>query len=101
MGPQDLSREVEPQLGMGEITRLVSRITGHEPSRSSVWRWHLSGRLETTRIGGRLYATESAIRRMLAADEQRNRGSSATRGIAAAARIAPEVRKLRRSRGAS
>jgi hypothetical protein len=94
-------KHAERLLSTGEITRLVCLITGHTPSRSSLWRWHLSGRLETTRIGGRLYATESAIRRMLAADEQRNRGSSATRGIAAAARIAPEVRKLRRSRGAA
>jgi hypothetical protein len=76
----------ERSLSAGEIATLVKLITGHRPSRSTLWRWHLTGRLETRRIGGRLYASESAIRRMLAADEQRNRGSAGTRGAAAAAR---------------
>lgn len=87
MGPTDLPREAEPKLGMGEITRLVRLITGHKPSRSALWRWHLSGRLETTRIGGRLYATESAIRRMLERDAMRNRGTAGGRGLAAAERL--------------
>ena len=74
-------------LGTGDITRLVHHITGHTPSRSALWRWHLSGRLETTRIGGRLYATESAIRRMLERDAMRNRGTAGARGLAAAERL--------------
>ena len=78
--------EAEPLLGASAITHRVHELTGHRPSRSTLWRWHLTGRLETRRIGGRLYASESAIRRMLAADEQRNRGSAGTRGAAAAAR---------------
>jgi hypothetical protein len=78
----------EPTLGMGGIARRIYELTGHKPGRSTLWRWHLSGRLDATRIGGRLYATESAIRAMLAADEQRNRGSANTRGEAAAARLA-------------
>ena len=78
----------EPTLGMGGIARRIYELTGHKPGRSTLWRWHLSGRLDATRIGGRLYATESAIRAMLAADEKRNRGSANTRGEAAAARLA-------------
>ncbi len=81
------SGEAEPLLGMGEVAKLVHQITGYKPSRATGWRWHLDGRLETRRIGGRLYATESAVRRMLAADEQRNRGSAGSRGGAAASRL--------------
>lgn len=84
--------EAERSLGMGEIAKLVQLITGYKPSRASLWRWHLTGRLETRRIGGRLYATESAIRRMLAADEQRNRGSAGARGGAAASRLAAALK---------
>lgn len=82
----------ERSLSVGEIATLVKLITGHRPSRSTLWRWHLTGRLETRRIGGRLYATESAIRRMLAADEQRNRGSAGARGAAAAARLSAALK---------
>jgi hypothetical protein len=78
--------ETEPLLGASAITHRVHELTGFRPSRSTLWRWHLTGRLETRRIGGRLYATESAVRRMLAADEQRNRGGAGSRGAAAAAR---------------
>jgi hypothetical protein len=77
----------EPVLCMGAIERLVFTLTGYRPGRSTLHRWILGGRLKCTRIGGRFYATESAIREMLAADEQRNRGSVSSRGTAAAARI--------------
>jgi hypothetical protein len=80
--------ETEPMLGMGAIARRFFELTGHKPGRSTLWRWHLSGRLAARRIGGRLYATESAIRAMLAADDQRNRGTIGERGRAAAARLA-------------
>lgn len=83
--------DAERSLSAGEIATLVNLITGHKPSRSTLWRWHLTGRLETRRIGGRLYATESAVRRMLATDEQRNRGSTSTRGTAAAARLSAVI----------
>jgi hypothetical protein len=82
----------ERSLSAGEIATLVKLITGHRPSRSTLWRWHLTGRLETRRIGGRLYATESAVRRMLAADEERNRGSAGARGTAAAARLSAAIK---------
>jgi hypothetical protein len=85
-------RESEPLLGTGAITRLVRDLTGHRPSRSTLWRWYLTKRLETRRIGGRLYATESAVRRMLAADEQRNRGSAGACGAAAASRLAAALK---------
>ena len=75
-------------LGMREIARFILAETGHKPSRSTLWRWHLTGRLQARRIGGRLYATETAVRAMLAADEQRNCGSVNSRGEAAAARLA-------------
>jgi hypothetical protein len=72
---------------MNAIARCVQRITGYRPSRSTLWRWHLKGRLKTIRIGGRLLATESAIREMLAQDEMRNQGSSDSRAAAAVARM--------------
>ena len=77
----------ERTLGMGAIAHYIERHTGHKPSRSTIWRWGLTGRLAYRRIGGRLYATETAVRAMLAADEQRNRGSVNSRGEAAAARL--------------
>ena len=80
-------------LGMGAIARLVYQLTGHKPGRSTVWRWHLTGRLQARRIGGRLYSTETMVSAMLAADEQRNRGSVNSRGEAAAARLANLVNR--------
>lgn len=80
-------------LGMGAIARLVYQLTGHKPGRSTVWRWHLTGRLQARRIGGRLYSTETMVSAMLAADEQRNRGSVNSRGQAAAARLANLVNR--------
>jgi hypothetical protein len=77
----------EHALGMSRIASRIEALTGHRPSRSALWRWHLKGRLASRRIGGRLYTTEAAIRAMLAADEQRNRGSIESRGEAAAARV--------------
>jgi hypothetical protein len=88
MEQSETQGNAEPTLGMGGSARRIYELTGHKPGRSTLWRWHLTGRLESRRIGGRLYATESAIRAMLTADEQRNRGSSNTRGEAAAARLA-------------
>ena len=76
----------ELMLGMGAIANRIRELTGHQPARSTLWRWHLAGRLKSRRIGSRLYATDSAIREMLAADEQCNRGGVESRGAAAAAR---------------
>jgi len=75
---------------MNAIARCVQRITGYRPSRSTLWRWHLKGRLKTTRVGGRLFSTESAILEMLAQDDRRNAGSCATRADAAVARMERE-----------
>jgi hypothetical protein len=75
---------------MSAIARCVQRITGFRPSRSTLWRWHLKGRLKTIRVGGRLFATETAIREMLAQDEMRNLGSRHTRADAAVARLERE-----------
>ena len=82
------SRNAERKLGMGEARRLFRELTGHTPGLSTIHRWRLGGRLHAVMIGGRLFTTESAIRAMLAADEQRNRGSTNARGEAAAARLA-------------
>ena len=89
----NLQRNTEQMLGMGAIARLVYQLTGHKPGRSTVWRWHLTGRLQARRIGGRLYSTETMVSAMLAADEQRNRGSVNSRGQAAAARLANLVNR--------
>ncbi len=78
----------ERKLGMGEARRLFRSLTGHTPGLSTIHRWRLGGRLHAVMIGGRLFTTESAIRAMLAADEQRNRASANARGEAAAARLA-------------
>ena len=84
---ESLDTGVERVLGMSAIAATIEKYTGHKPGRSTVWRWLLSGRMESRRIGGRIYATESAIREMLKADEERNRGSVNARGQAAAERI--------------
>ena len=91
----------EHTLGMGEIAKVVQRLTGYRPSRATLWRWHLTGRLETRRIGGRIYATESAVRRMLERDEQAHRGSVNQRSQAAADRVAIALSTSRRKRGGS
>jgi hypothetical protein len=97
------ARQASPEhtLGMGEIAKVVQRLTGYRPSRATLWRWHLTGRLETRRIGGRIYATESAVRRMLERDEQANRGSVNQRSQAAAERVAVALGASRRKRGES
>ena len=83
----EVNGSAERLLGLSDGTRLCFELTGYRPSRSSWWRWHLTGRLDARRIGGRLYTTERAIRAMLAADEERNSGSANARGLAAAARL--------------
>lgn len=103
MSESRLDGKAEPVLGMGAIERRIRELTGYKPGRSTLHRWLLKGRLRATRIGGRFYATERAIREMLEADEQRNRGSVGTRGQAAAARIEAIARAMpgrgRRAKG--
>jgi hypothetical protein len=95
-----LSGMVEPLLAAGKTRRRFQEITGHTPGLSTLHRWRLRGRLRAVMIGGRFYTTESAIREMLAADEQRNRGSANARGTAAAERIeALTARSARRAKG--
>ena len=77
----------EPLLAPGAAQRLFFDLSGFKPSRSAFWRWLLDGRLESRRIGSRLFTTERAIRAMLAADETRNHGSTNARGLAAAKRV--------------
>ena len=97
MSETQLHGNAEQLLGMAAIASRIHELMGHKPSRSTLWRWHLTGRLDAKRIGSRLYATETAIRAMLAADEAQNRGSVNERGQAAAARLANLV--TRNTRG--
>jgi hypothetical protein len=88
MSETQLHGNAEQLLGMAAIASRIHELMGHKPSRSTLWRWHLTGRLDAKRIGSRLYATETAIRAMLAADEEKNHGTVNSRGQAAAARLA-------------
>lgn len=87
----DKETAAELLLGMRDIANVIQHTTGHRPSRSVLWRWHLKGRLKTTRVGNKLFATESAIRDMLAQDERQNRGSCDTRAAAAVARLEQQI----------
>lgn len=84
---------VERLMGIPAATVALERIAGFRPSRATMFRWALSGRLKCTRIGGRLFTTESALRAMLAQDSlagtsRRPKESSISeRGKAAAARL--------------
>ena len=93
MSETQLHGNAEQLLGMAAIAQRIREFTGHKPSRSALWRWGLTGRLDAKRIGGRLYATETAIRAMLAADEAKNHGTVNSRGQAAAARLANLVNR--------
>ena len=88
MSETQLHGNAEQLLGMAAIASRIHELMVHKPSRSTLWRWHLTGRLDAKRIGSRLYATETAIRAMLAADEAKNHGTVNSRGQAAAARLA-------------
>jgi hypothetical protein len=93
MSETQLHGNAEQLLGMAAIASRIHELMGHKPSRSTLWRWHLTGRLDAKRIGSRLYATETAIRAMLAADEAKNHGTVNSRGQAAAARLANLVNR--------
>lgn len=93
---QSDSGSAEPMLSMGAMASRVRELTGHKPSRCTLWRWHLKGRLAARRIGGRLYTSESAIREMLERDERHNRGSAGSRGEAAASRLVARIEADRR-----
>ena len=101
MRQSETQGEAERVLGMASAIRYYEKQTGHKPGRSTWWRWLLTNRLESRRIGGRIYTTESAIRRMIVADEQRNRGSVNARGQAAAERIERLAAAMPRRKGGS
>jgi predicted DNA-binding transcriptional regulator AlpA len=77
----------EPLLTTSQAIRLIANLTGCNVSRSTVWRWHLTGRLPATRIGGRLFAAETSIRAMLERDKRSSVTDSALRGQEAADRL--------------
>ncbi len=74
-------------LSTSQIADRIHGLTGHRPSRSALWRWLLSGRLQGIRIGRRLYSTEEQIRVMLAADDLQNPPNTEARAVAAASRL--------------
>ena len=65
--------KVEAALGLAAIRSLVEKLTGHKPAVSTVHRWYADGRLQSRRIGGRVYSTETAIRSMLEAETKGGR----------------------------
>jgi predicted DNA-binding transcriptional regulator AlpA len=77
----------EPLLTTSQAIRLIAKLTSCRVSRSTIWRWHLSGRLPATRVGGRLFAAESSIRAMLERDKRSSVTDSALRGQKAADRL--------------
>ena len=85
------TKGAEVRLRAAQIQRRIAELTGHKPSRTTLWRWHLENRLECSRIGGRIYSTDSAIREMLLADEQRNRASASQRGQLATERLEAQI----------
>ena len=87
------TKGAEVRLRAAQIQRRIAELTGHKPSRTTLWRWHLENRLECSRIGGRIYSTDSAIRAMILADEQRNRASADQRAQLAAARLEAQIER--------
>ena len=57
--------EVEPLLKLREVIDFIEELTGHRPSRTTLWRWNLEGRLKTTRVGKRIYANKKSVEKML------------------------------------
>ena len=91
MDNQENKGAAEVRLRAAQIQNRIAELTGHKPSRTTLWRWHLENRLECSRIGGRIYSTDSAIREMLLADEQRNFASASQRGQLATERLEAQI----------
>ena len=81
------SEDVERNLTAGQAIRAIQRIAGISVSRSTLWRWHIEGRLRGVRVGRRLFTTESGIRAMLREDSASNRAGTGERGAASALRL--------------
>ncbi len=97
----DFPSDAAPErlLTTSEAIRLIATLTGCNVSRSTIWRWHLTGRLPATRIGGRLFAAETSIRSMLERDKRSSVIDSARRGQDAADRLRVKDRQAGWSSG--
>lgn len=51
-----------------QAIRLIEQITGVRISKSTLWRWHLAGRITGTKIGRRFFTTEESVEAMLRND---------------------------------
>ena len=70
-----------------QAIRLIEQITGVRISKSTLWRWHLVGRLTGTRIGKRFFTTEESVEAMLRDDASIAPRGLEDRGAQAAERI--------------
>ncbi len=78
-------------LSLPKAAKYMGELTGFTPSRTTMWRWYLKGRLECRRIGNNVYTTATAIEKMIAADELNNASSIEARAAAAADAIRAEL----------
>jgi hypothetical protein len=83
----------ERRLTAGQAIRAIQRIGGISISRSTLWRWHMDGRLGGIRVGRRLFTTEMNIRALLEKDQLISATTVAERGTAAAERLRINERK--------
>ena len=86
-GESQAGSDAEQNLTAGQAIRAIRRIAGISVSRSTLWRWHMEGRLRSVRVGRRLFTTERDIRLMLREDSAGNRAGTGDRGAASALRL--------------
>lgn len=87
MGHSHASQGSERRLTAGQAIRAIQWIAGISVSRSTLWRWHMEGRLRCVKMGRRLFTTERDIRAMLEEDSASNRAGTGERGAASALRL--------------
>jgi hypothetical protein len=75
-----------PLITASQALAFIQRVTGTRVSKSTLWRWHLTGRLKSSRIGGRIFTSEPWVQEMLARDAESGPHHVASRGIAAVER---------------
>lgn len=63
-----------PALTMTEAAGLIGEMSGKRPSSATVWRWATKGvrgvRLESLRVGGTLYTTQTWVHEFLLASQR-------------------------------
>jgi hypothetical protein len=58
-------------LTVAEVVAFLSQTTGTRVHRATVWRWVLTGRLASYRVGNKVKTTKHAVLAMLESDAQR------------------------------